>query len=428
MQSYEKGCHRVTEPLKIAVVAHYFPCLSQTFVLDHVTGMIDRRHNVHVFATVPHPDLVSHGDYDAYELSRITHYWPALPTTMPAKIRFALRCLTALPALRLAMLLRQQGFTRTALRPAWHRLRRAVYLVQQAAEADVVHVHFGDEGEIMAWLAAQGALRGRLVVSLHGFDVNQLLARGGAHYPLLFREADCIVVTTAFMAGQARALGCPAGKLVQIPVGIRTQKFPFAERHWDGREPLRLLTVARLVEFKGVEYAIRAVGRLRAEGVALHYTIVGAGPLREGLGALVERLQLGDCVTFAGEQNRDAVLAQLAGAHLFVLPSHTAADGAQEGQGVVLLEAQACGLPLLATRHGGIPEGCADGVSAVLVSEKDDAALADGLRQLIARRQEWPAMGRAGRRLVESRYDLAGHLDQLEQVYVDVRSTPETPT
>lgn len=283
--------------------------------------------------------------------------------------------------------------------------------------AHIIHAHFGDEGEKLAWAKACGAIKTPLVVSLHGFDVNQLLARGGSHYRTLFRHASRIIATTRFMAGQVMALGCPAEKLVRIPIGIRTATFPFAARHWNRPEPLRLLTVARLVEFKGVDVALRAVARVVATGAPIHYTVVGAGPLSESLKRLASTLGIAGNVTFLGALGREDVVRQYQSAHLFVFPSRTAQDGAQEGQGIVLQEAQACGLPVVATRHGGIPEGCQEGVSAVLVPENDDAALAAGLLQMIERRSTWGEMGQAGRTLVQNRFDLSGHLDRVEQVY-----------
>lgn len=414
-------------PLRIAVVANNFPSTSQTFVLDHVTGLLDRNHHVCVFANAFLPGTVLHADHAAYRLGDSTRYWPASPTTVSAKLLSLLRSVATLPASCLAALLREPPLSRAALGACEANLRRAAFLGRHLPRCDIVHVHFGQEGEKMAWLKAHGATRARLVVSLHGYDVNQLLAAGGSHYPLMFGHADRVVATTRFMGNQALALGCPPEKLVLNPIGIRTDRFAFKERTWAPPDELRLLTVARLVEFKGVEIALRAVAQVIAAGVRIRYSVVGTGPLADSLDRLAQELGIREAVRFLGAQTREELTREFASSHLFVLPSHTASDGAQEGQGIVVQEAQACGLPVLATRHGGIPEGCVEGVTAVLVPEKDAEALAAGLQQLVERRASWPEMGRAGRALVGSRFDLATHLDLTEGLYRSVLAERDAP-
>jgi colanic acid/amylovoran biosynthesis glycosyltransferase len=107
----------------------------------------------------------------------------------------------------------------------------------------------------------------------------------------------------------------------------------------------------------------------------------------------------------------------MATSHLFVLPSVTASDGDQEGIPVSLMEAQASGLPVLSTRHSGIPELVADGKSGILVPERDADSLTAGLLRLIEHPQDWPRMGRAGRRLVEQSFNLSTLLPDLVNLY-----------
>lgn len=406
-----------SRPLRVAVVVNNFPSTSQTFVLDHVTGLLDRHHDVRVFANAFLPGTVLHSDHAEYGLDDLTHYWPGPPATATAKLLSLIRSLPALPPSGLSAVLRQPPSSRVEFRLLEAHLRRARFLARHLPRCDIVHAHFGQEGETMAWMKARGATRARLVVSLHGYDVNQPLAAGGTHYPLMFGYADRIVATTRFMGDQVLALGCPPEKLALNPIGIRTDRFAFAERSWAPPDELRLLSIARLVEFKGIEIALRAIAQVAASGLRIGYSIAGAGPLAGMLDRLARELGIREAVRFLGAQTREELAREFASAHLFVLPSHTASDGAQEGQGIVVQEAQACGLPVLATRHGGIPEGCVDGVTAVLAREKDVGALAAGLRHLIERRASWPEMGRAGRAFVASRFDLAIHLDRVEDLY-----------
>ena len=188
----------------------------------------------------------------------------------------------------------------------------------------------------------------------------------------------------------------------------------------DGR--VRLATVGRLVEKKGVEQAIRAVSLLRRERpeLAFTYRVAGDGPLRGHLEALIGSLGLQDCVTLLGACTGREVAALLEDSQLYLQPSVTAANGDMEGIPVSLMEAMAMGLPVLSTRHSGIPELVADGEAGFLVPERDIPALAARLADLAAEPSRWPAMGGAGRLAVEPGFDndrlvdsLAGMLREL---------------
>jgi colanic acid/amylovoran biosynthesis glycosyltransferase len=189
-----------------------------------------------------------------------------------------------------------------------------------------------------------------------------------------------------------------------------------------------LLTVARLVEKKGIDVALRALGSLRDELPGIRYEVIGDGPLRAELGSLAVSLGIADRVRFAGAVTNDAVQQAMRDADLFVLPSLTAPSGDEEGTPTVLFEAAYAGLPVLATRHAGIPDVVADGESGVLVEENDPAALADGLRTVLAARERWPAMGEAGRRLIIERGHLTADVAaRLEALYLELLAEQRAP-
>jgi colanic acid/amylovoran biosynthesis glycosyltransferase len=104
-------------------------------------------------------------------------------------------------------------------------------------------------------------------------------------------------------------------------------------------------------------------------------------------------------------------------ADIFVLTSVKATDGDMEGQGLVLQEAQAVGLPVLSTLHNGIPEGVIDGKSGFLVPERDVDALTERLQYLIEHPELWPEMGRCGRKFVEVKYDIKMLNSKLVRIY-----------
>jgi len=200
-------------------------------------------------------------------------------------------------------------------------------------------------------------------------------------------------------------------------IGVDLERFAFAPRTLAPGEPVRLLTTARLVEKKGLEYSIRAVAQVAARYPGLRYKIVGDGRQREQLQQLIGALGASEWIELCGWKSQDEVRQLYAEAHLFVLASVTAANGDEEGQGLVLQEAQAMGLPVVCTRHNGFPEGMLEGESGLLVPERDVDALAGAIAGLIERPERWPALGRAGRGHVEAHFDNARLNDNLIDIY-----------
>lgn len=178
-----------------------------------------------------------------------------------------------------------------------------------------------------------------------------------------------------------------------------------------------MITVGRLVEKKGIEYAIASVAKVAKKYPNILYRIVGDGALRASLEAQILELGISDCVQLLGWMTQEQVRQLYTDSHIFILSSVTAANGDREGQGLVLQEAQAMGLPVLSTLHNGIPEGVLDRKSGFLVPERDADALAEKLSYLIENPEVWPAMGKAGREYVEERYNIKHLNEQLIELY-----------
>jgi colanic acid/amylovoran biosynthesis glycosyltransferase len=166
-------------------------------------------------------------------------------------------------------------------------------------------------------------------------------------------------------------------------------------------ERVRILTVGRLVEKKGHEYAIKALRTIADKHRNVVYTIVGDGPLRSKLERLVSELRLEENAEFLGSLEDEQLSDIYEQSHTFVLPNVTATDGDREGLPVVLMEAQAVGMPVVSTLHAGIPEGVLVGKSGLLVPERS----VEALEYLIDHPALWPVMGKDGRKFVEARYD-----------------------
>ena len=285
----------------------------------------------------------------------------------------------------------------------------------EPGEYGVLHAHFGSNARHYVFARAQAAAP--LVVTFHGRDFSaDPHHHGRGMYDILFRTADAVTYNARHAREALEALGCAADKLHLVRMPVDTATLAFRGRCRDG-EPLRLVTVGRLVEKKGHGIALRALAGARGRLPDTRYDIVGDGPLSGGLRELVAGLGLTDVVRFQGAADSTAVRALLDRAHVFVLASKTAADGDMEGAPLSLLEAQACGLPVVSTRHGGIEEAVADGRSGLLVPEGDVDALADALVRMAAAEDAWPRLGAAGRAHVVERYDVGVCTNAMLQVF-----------
>ena len=397
-------------PLRIGFLTNDFPLVSETFVVTWARGLAARGHTVEVLAASgENPARLPEADVLAGTQGRLRIHRPP-------------RGLGLVPYLREAAGLRPAEAARLILsegRPGPHRqgVARAA-LAARLDRLDVVHCQFATLGIAALTMERLGALRTRaLVVHARGYDVTRFPAEAGEDvYRPLFGRADLVIANSEHFRRRVIALGAPPERAVIIGSPIDTQRFaPPPER--PACPPLRILAVGRLVEKKGFADLVEAAGHLRERGVDFVLDVIGDGPLRADLEARAARIGDPDRVRFLGAQPSEAVARALAGAHLLVAPSVTAPDGDQDAPVNTLKEAMATGLPVIGTRHGGIPELIEDGVSGLLVDEHDPAGIADACVALLARQDEWEAMGRAGRARVEEAYGLDGVLSATEAAY-----------
>jgi glycosyltransferase involved in cell wall biosynthesis len=181
--------------------------------------------------------------------------------------------------------------------------------------------------------------------------------------------------------------------------------------------PLNILCVASLLEMKGHADLIRACHLLRQRGIAFHCDFIGDGKLKEALVEQVARAGLQNAISFLGPQSRAVVLTRLQQSHVKVLACTSARDGVRDGIPVALMEAMACGLPVVSTVLSGVPELVEDGISGILVKPRDPAALANALERLARDPGLRARLGAAGRERVLRDFDLAANAQTLAALF-----------
>lgn len=391
--------------MRIAFLVGVFPRISETFVLNQITGLLALGHEVDVFPGKQGPMEKLHPAFQSLRLLDRTEFPPA--PFHPRSLRAALRYPAAF---RVSRKLGRGGSV--------SRLLPALAVCPRPRSYDIIHAHFGGQGIKAIGLRELGAMTGRVVTTFYGQDATSYPRQHGRDcYRELFAQGDRFIAISQHLLGRIQALGCPVERAECLPIGVAPADFPFHPRRWQPPEPLRLLTVARLEEKKGLEYAIRAVARVIPDFPQVEYHILGEGSRRKMLEKLVADLRVETRVRLPGAASQEQVRDACRQSHVFLLPSVTAVSGDEEGQGLVLTEAQCSGMPVLATRHNGFPETIRDGQSGFLVPERDVEALEERLRYLLTHPAIWPDMGRAGRAWVEEKFDNARLAVALVELY-----------
>jgi colanic acid/amylovoran biosynthesis glycosyltransferase len=407
--------------MKIAFVVNQFPALSETFILNQITGLLDRGHEVDIYAYSPRNDPRVHADVAKYNLLKTTYYMTT-SASMPKNklhrlIKGAGRIAQDLHKKPMAVL-NSLNFLKFGKDAASLKILFKITPFLDKGPYDIVHCHFGPLGHFGIILKAVGAVHGQIVTTFRGYDISSYVEKNGESiYASLFEGGDLFFCVSEQIKDVLIKLGCDERKVVVHRSGVQLTKFHPDLYKPKPRGKLRLLTIARLVEKKGVEYGIRAVTKVLKSHPDIEYKIAGDGHLRNSLQKLIEELKVFDNIELLGWQNQEQIIEALREADILLAPSVTSQSGDREGIPGAIVEALAWGLPVLSTRHSGIPEVIQDGESGFLVPERNTDALAEKLEYLIEHPELWPEMGRKGRKYVEEHYDIDKLNDRLVEIY-----------
>ena len=403
--------------MKIAYVVEKFPLISETFVLAQIVGMIERGHDVRIFARRRADVRKVHPNVSRYQLVDKTTFAPRPPAV------FAKRILPALAALRDAAGSGNLRAAFRALNPVQNgREAASLKLLLHAAPFfrqdgfDVIHCQFGHLGVEIAAIQKCGLIPGRLVTSFRGTDAMKVASRNPTRFrPLFHHDGDVLCVSNA-VRDRLISLGCPARKAEVLRSGVDIERFAFRGAQ-PMHDPLRLLSVGRLAPNKGLEYAISATRMLIDEGQPVEYCLIGDGPSREALEAQAATLGIDHAVRFMGAVDADDVASALLRSDVLLTPSVTGREGEQEGLPNAPKEAMSIGVPVIATGIGGIPELVVHDKTGFLVDEKDAASIADCVRRVV---RQWDGLGpllTAARDAIEREFEINALNDRLEAKY-----------
>jgi len=301
----------------------------------------------------------------------------------------------------------------------------------RAVDAQLVHAHFGtDATDIWPSVKVLGL---PMVVTLHGYDINihrewWESGRGGIHrrvYPrrlLKMAQDPTVHFIAVSQAIKRRAVGygIPEDKITVCYTGVDTERFKPGGLPIDQRGK-RILFVGRMVDKKAPLLLIRAFSEVRKQVADAELVMIGDGPLLEGARQLAQDLNIP--VEFCGAQNSNYVLTELNRARVLCLPSVTADNGDAEGFGLVILEAQASGVPVVTSAQGGADEGVLNGCTGYTFEECDLHSMVQGLLGFIGTAADLMGTSAAAVQYVQDRFDVRDCSACLEHIFDRVTAT-----
>jgi glycosyltransferase involved in cell wall biosynthesis len=400
--------------VRLAYIVSRYPSISHVFILREVLALRGLGVGVDTFAVRRDGDDELLSDVDREEDARTYVIVPPRPAELIAAHALALtrRPGRYLSTLGLALRLRGRG-PRAALWQVFY-FGEAVLVWRQCQRRGIrhIHAHHANVGSDVALLASHlGGEGWSWSFTMHGstefFDVRE--------HRLAQKTELALFVVCVSQHGRSQIMSLVGtehwDKLRVVHCGVDPSLFALPERAGEDG-PFGILTVGRVVPVKGQTLLVESVAELARRGLDARLTIVGDGPQLPELRALAERLGVSDRVAFAGAVGQDEIRAYYAAADVFALPSFA------EGLPVVLIEAMAMGLPVVASRITGIPELVEEGVSGLLVVPGSGSDLTDSLARLMGETaEERRAMGRAGREKVVAEFQLEQTARQLQDVF-----------
>lgn len=251
------------------------------------------------------------------------------------------------------------------------------------------------------------------VVHFHGFDAyrEDVIRDYSRFYPEMFTRANAVIAVSRDMVRQLMSLGCPSNKLHYLPYGVDEQFFYPADSLGN-----YFLSCGRFVHKKGALFTLRAFAELVKKQPLAQLRMIGDGPQFLEAMQYIERSGLTNNVSLLGVKTPGEVAEEMRGAFCFVQHSITAEDGDSEGTPIAIIEASACGLPVIATRHAGIIDVVKEGESGILVQESAIGEMADAMEKMLLELDLAHRMGAKGRSIVMKGYTKREYLLKLMEL------------
>lgn len=409
--------------MKILFFVSQFPCTSETFVLNQVTSMIDKGHDVRIYSWGKADLNCKHEDIEKYNLLSKTIYMD-----MEVPSSHALRLIKIVPRALRMFVKYGNSISRLSSSKYGHPLMSknlmqyyvAQRFLQMRWQPDAIVSHFGNNGLIVSALRNAGIIpvKTKCLTYFHAYEIcRKSVEQTAKFFGPMFNEYDILLPINHLWKNKLIEAGANPKNVIVLHMGVNLERFIYIEHNFIG-ETINILSVGRLCGQKGFEYAIKGVVEYAKKSKKkISYKIIGRGKLEGKLKELVNELDASNYIHFLGIQPQQIVAKEMETANVFLLPSVTDENGYMEGIPVALMEAMARGLICVSTYHSGIPELIENGVTGFLCDEKQPEGIANALLNIDSLSpDQFNVIRQKARVVVEQDFDVIKETNKLQNL------------
>ena len=399
--------------LRVLYIVSLFPCWSETFIVREIEKLLEKGVEVRIFSLKPPQEKLVQSD------ARVLERYADYPVSFLSNLIGVVHALSVRPKASLGTLfdiITDKGIgisSRLKSIVVWWRVMGVADRYRDW-QPSMIHAHWATYPSTGAMLLS-GLLDIPFSFTSHAHDIfleKHLLDKKlkTSQFAVTISEYNRRILEQSLPAEQRK-------KIHVIHCGINPEELPYKE---NDRDPTLLLAVGRLDEIKGFPILVQACAWLHDQGKQFRCEIIGEGPLRQSLQQAINDKGLQDVVKLCGAMPYEKVRARLYEASVFVLPSVITAHGNMDGIPVALMEAMACGAPVVSTTVSGIPELVEDGENGYLVPPEDARALGERLSSLLDKPEKRIAFARKARQRVEKNFSVATEAEKLQKLFGSV--------
>jgi glycosyltransferase involved in cell wall biosynthesis len=392
---------------KVLYVLDFFPMISETFISNEMIELIRRGLDIKILALSKTNETAINQEVSDWRLLERASYYAS-----SGLVRIALSCALEPRSYRLFWKAARRSHAEARLKDAV----RTAYFTNLLRDTDIVHAHFASKAAVKA-MEISSIVKKPFTFTAHAYEIFSLHYYSRERLKMIVDGADAVLTPSVFNRKHIAAeTGCDQGKIRIVRATIRPDEetprlVPVDD---DG---LRILAIGRMVEKKGFEYLIKAMGIVVRKYPKTVLSFIGRGPLVTPLKELSYSLGLERNVVFLGAQSNEKCLERLSKCHLSILPCVVAGDGDLDVCPLSLQEAMALGVPVISTDAGSVPELIEDGKEGLLVKERDEKGLAEAIVRLIEDASLREALGRKGREKIKKEFNIYTQVNRLISIW-----------
>lgn len=405
--------------MKIAYILSMFPKLSESFVLNEIVGQLKNGNEIFILSLDNPTEHIIHDEFEKYMIEERTYYFKWENLLKISKISFLKFLLSNIvhDLLNLNVPVNSIQMTKYPI----NSIKIAYFAtIFKNENIDLIHTHFAPMGYYAYKLS--NLLKIPYTLTTHAYDIYK--NPNNTELKKIMNEASSVITISEYNKNYLANELQINSPIEVVRCGIEHVKFNNKERGYlhnlHNSHNIKILSVARFVEKKGLNYLIKSIPLVTKEFENCEFIIVGSGELEESLIKLTHDLNVENYVSFEGNVSDSKLLQYYSCTDIFVLPCIIAENGDRDGIPVSIMEAMSLEIPVISTTVSGIPELIDNKISGILIPPKDEKSLSEAIIELCHDKNSRILMGKEGRKVVLEKFNLKKEAGKLSVLFRDI--------